>query len=560
MSGDEASDAALFDSLYAGREVVRGSSEAESSLIGRRLFVRGLPYGLAKPEIRRMLSEYGQVERVETWKARRGVCMVDYATAREASRCLTALDGKQGRVRLSANVERIFRDDGASDDEDDREEEEEEGPPLTFSGRGTRADAERQRMIERKFKKARLFCELCGRRGLHFAQGCFLADKTYHRQLVAGEVASPDRYAEDLVAERRAERDADRPQSPPPLPARATEGDTEVVAPTGRGRGVSLPAWMNNPDLKARAGDTTRPPPPERPVLPDRREVREVRDEKRRRREPDPAAEMRLLSSNFVVWPLEDDGLYVKYDYDLARLSLCRSLPSGTQVEADVTPTRDLSRAVDACRLDVAADPAAAVDRAFSLCAFDPRKNLPLPAKDLHDLRLKLRDIPDDLPALPDHISMHWNRDYLAYFYYDTNTGAVDWSRPTATDAPPRTRSRRAEDDPSSSRGAPPYHEQRRHRSPPPRRRDDRRSAFDERPPFDDSRRRHQHHHRREHHQQQQQQQRNNDYNNYRGRREPPSSRFSGPDHRGPRHPSRADAYGGGGGGADSHRDAGRAK
>lgn len=483
-------DAALFDSLYAG-EVVRPREEAQEepgssvdrasgSLIGRRLFIRGLPFELDKPGIRSLLSQHGEVERIETWKARRGFCVVDFREARCASKCLLSLDGTSiGRSRVTVNVERLFVDNGAaaeSSDEEEGKSDDDGMPPLEFSGRGSRADVERQRIIERKYKHRRVFCELCGTRRIHFAQGCFLADKTYHRKLINGEVEAPEDYARKLVEVRRAEQleEKQRDEQDKLALAREHMAEAPTAATIGRGRSLAVPSWMKDPELKAKALRSA----PQQEETP-RHEIMTTnetswRDEevstpgflaapsgrRRRRRQKDearvvdPATEMKQLVSNSVVWPLEDDSLFIKYDYDTSRLSYCRAMPSGAHIEVDVTPRHDVSRAVDACRLDVVTDVASAIEKAKSLAALNQTR-LPdaLIAQNrayqsIDDVRLGLLAIPEDLPPLPEAVAMYWSRDYLAYYYYDARTGSMAWDRPAQSSvAKPRARKPRLEDD-----------------------------------------------------------------------------------------------------------------
>lgn len=485
-------DAALFDSLYAG-EVVRPREEtqeesgdgidgASGSLIGRRLFFRGLPFELDKAGIRSLLSQHGEVERIETWKARRGICVVDFREARCASKCLVSLDGTSiGRNRITVNPERLFVDNGAAAESSEEEEEKinDDGmPPFEFSGRGSRADVERQRIIERKYKHRRVFCELCGTRRVHFAQGCFLADKTYHRKLINGEVEAPEEYARKLVEMRRAEQLEEKKRDEQDQQAlareRMAEASAAAAAAVGRGRSLAVPSWMKNPELKAKALRTTpqREEPPRQDLIPTNETSR--RDEepstsqfvaapsgrRRRRRQKDevpvldPATEMKQLVSNSVVWPLEDDSLFIKYDYNTSRLSYCRAMPSGTHIEVDVTPRYDVSRAVDACRLDVATDAASAIENAKSLAVLN-KSRLPdaliaqsRACQSIDDVRLGLLAIPEDLPPLPDTVTMYWSRDYLAYYYYDARTGSMTWDRPTQPSvSKPRARKPRLEDD-----------------------------------------------------------------------------------------------------------------
>lgn len=433
----------LFESLYAGEQGVRceETDDVVLSLTGRRLMVRGLPYELSKASMKSLFADYGVVERIETWKARRGSCTVDFADPRSASACLLALDGKaMGRTKLELRVHSIYTYQGVEADEpsDDASGQDMAAVPLNFSGRGSRADEEKQRTIERKFKHKGIFCELCGSRKIHFTQGCFLLDKAYHRRLVDGDVEAPEQYALALVAaEEEEEKKVNEEESPerPPSPHRQ-----EPPLRQGRGRGSFLPSWMKDPELKAKASLMKAPAPSTHIPPPERRQVQDVASLPQEAEEPrndDLAAalEMRQLSSFSVFWPLEG-GLYIKFDYDSSRLYLCRAMPSGEHVQVDVTPPFDPSRSVDSCRLDVATDPIAAVERARALMRLNKDAHLPeiLGNRREYDtvqqLELALLAVRDDMPPLPENWSVQWSRDHLAYYYYQTQTGDVSWERP----------------------------------------------------------------------------------------------------------------------------------
>ena len=85
-------------------EAERGDDAAPPSMRGRRLFIRGLPYDWDRERGGgRELSKFGEVERLELPKARRGCGFVDYATERSASEGIrgarrTALGASEGRA------------------------------------------------------------------------------------------------------------------------------------------------------------------------------------------------------------------------------------------------------------------------------------------------------------------------------------------------------------------------------------------------------------------------------------------------------------------------------
>mmetsp|Transcript_790 Transcript_790/g.2941 ORF Transcript_790/g.2941 Transcript_790/m.2941 type:complete len:603 (+) Transcript_790:90-1898(+) len=245
-------DDALFDALYAGRETAERKSEdaeGQQTLRGRRLFAKGLAFNLQRPQIRSLFEAHGALERLELCKTRPGTATVDFCEPRGASAALLALDGVQGpRTRLSVQFEVVFFD-GGDDAGGDSSGDEEAFCPVSFSGRGSRAARDREKVVERKWKTKRLWCGLCGACD-HFAQGCALNDRTYHQRLVAGSI--------EPIGEPVA------PPPPPPPPTAPASGfgvstgfgvsggAPAAVAPLGRGRGASTPSWMKDPTLLAK--------------------------------------------------------------------------------------------------------------------------------------------------------------------------------------------------------------------------------------------------------------------------------------------------------------------
>ena len=233
--------------VYGAYEAHASTEEpdAPASLRGRRLYVKGLPYGWGREAIRERMSRFGPVERLELRKGSRGAATVDFATPRAASACVVALDGSAppgSRATVVVSVERVFAppdDDGDGDSDSDGGGD---ACPVSFSGRGTRADERKARLVERRWKLRRTFCELCGGRD-HFAQGCPLADPAYHARVAAGELDPAAAFAA-----------ADAPPPPPPPPAPAPPPEPARPA-LGRGRGSSLPAWMKDPGLAAKRAE-----------------------------------------------------------------------------------------------------------------------------------------------------------------------------------------------------------------------------------------------------------------------------------------------------------------
>ena len=85
MADDD--DAAAFRrQVYGDTNPREREAAAPLSLRGRRLFIRGLAYDWDRDRCRRELGRFGAVERLELPRAKRGTCVVDYASARAASR------------------------------------------------------------------------------------------------------------------------------------------------------------------------------------------------------------------------------------------------------------------------------------------------------------------------------------------------------------------------------------------------------------------------------------------------------------------------------------------
>ena len=181
---------------------------------------------------------------MELPKARRGCGFVDYATERSASKALVALDGRplghRRDVLCQMRVEPAF-----SPPLEDVEEEEELVCPIEFSGRGSKAERQREKRIDQLHRRS-LFCSLCGSVD-HFDQGCRLRDTSYHRAVAQGEVDPVEAFAPKVEA----------PPAPAPAPS--------PVRPMGRGRGVSVPSWMADKKLAAEAAARPAPAPPPPP-------------------------------------------------------------------------------------------------------------------------------------------------------------------------------------------------------------------------------------------------------------------------------------------------------
>ena len=244
-----------------GRE--RDNDEPQS-MRGRRLFIRGLPYDWDRERVRRELSKFGEVERLELPKARRGCGFADYATERSASKAFVALDGRplghRRDVLCQMRVEPAF-----APPLQDLEEEEELVCPIEFSGRGSKAERQREKRIDQLHRRS-LFCSLCGSVD-HFDQGCRLRDTTYHRAVAQGELDPVEAFAPKVEA----------PPAPAPAPS--------PVRPMGRGRGVSVPSWMADKRLAAEAAARPAPaPPPPPPRAPSRLPRERARDASRLRR------------------------------------------------------------------------------------------------------------------------------------------------------------------------------------------------------------------------------------------------------------------------------------
>ena len=216
-------DAEAFRREVYGDDGGRARDDAAPpSMRGRRLFVRGLPYDWDRERVRRELSKFGEVERLELPKARRGCGFVDYATERSASKAFVALDGRplghRRDVLCQMRVEPAF-----SPPLQDLEEEEELVCPVEFSGRGSKAERQREKGLI-GYTEGRSSA-VCGSVD-HFDQGCRLRDTTYHRAVAQGEVDPVEAFAPKVEA----------PPAPAPAPS--------PVRPAGRGRGVSVPSWM----------------------------------------------------------------------------------------------------------------------------------------------------------------------------------------------------------------------------------------------------------------------------------------------------------------------------
>ena len=261
---------------------------------------------------------------MELPKARR---VVDSWTTRRngARQGLVALDGRplghRRDVLCQMRVEPAF-----SPPREDVEEEEELVCPIEFSGRGSKAERQREKRIDQLHRRS-LFCSLCGSVD-HFDQGCRLRDTSYHRAVAQGEVDPVEAFAPKVEA----------PPAPAPAPS--------PVRPMGRGRGVSVPSWMA--DKKLAAGAAARPapapPPRPRPPSPKRRSRSRSRSRSPERRSAaaaaapparDAAAEMRALGpcadhgERAAGLRLRARGRQVTCCLRRTRLELRRAFPSG---------------------------------------------------------------------------------------------------------------------------------------------------------------------------------------------------------------------------------------
>ena len=416
---------------------------APQSMRGRRLFIRGLPYDWDRDRVRRELAKFGELERLELPKARRGCGFVDYATERSASKAFVALDGRplghRRDVLCQMRVEPAF-----SPPLEDVEEEEELVCPIEFSGRGSKAERQREKRIDQLHRRS-LFCSLCGSVD-HFDQGCRLRDTSYHRAVAQGEVDPVEAFAPVVEA-------------PAPAPAPST-----VQAPLGRGRGVSVPSWMADKRLAAEAAarPAPAPPPPPRAPSPKRRSRSRSRSPERRkqrggrrRAEParDAAAEMRALdpyADQNVQQPrgfacaLAGDGLHAVSDG--VRLELRRAFPSGLVLAIDATPPNGLSPSdVDAAAAAPDRHAAANVVLRAAMAAapfaldVNVQEGLQRAGAPVASTATSVGEAVSLLAACGDCSSQNlpagarclWSPDHCA-FYYVSAEGAMSWEPPAA--------------------------------------------------------------------------------------------------------------------------------
>jgi len=458
MADDD--DAAAFRrQVYGDTNPREREAAAPLSLRGRRLFIRGLAYDWDRDRCRRELGRFGAVERLELPRAKRGTCVVDYASARAASTALVALDGKRvaGRRDLTYTVavEATF---APPVDELPEENEDELVCPVEFAGRGSRAEKEKER---RKHGRGTLFCPLCGGAD-HFDQGCRLRDVAYHRAVAAGELDPATVFLPAAVA-----------PAPAPAPAPAAP-----ATPLGRGRGVSVPAWMADPGLAAaaaarapapaprRSPSRSRSPPrrPERterrrsppPPRPERTERRGQRGGRRRADPPrDAAAEMRALdpyadqsAPRGFACALAGDGLHAVSDGE--RLELRRAFPSGLVLAIDATPPKGLARrdvdaATAASDRHAAANVALRAAMAAAPFSLDDSVRVALArggapavaaAASVGEAVAVLAACGDAVSvALPAGARCLWSPDHCAFYYVDA-AGAMSWEPPAAAPAP----------------------------------------------------------------------------------------------------------------------------
>ena len=433
-----------------GRE--RDNDEPQS-MRGRRLFVRGLPYDWDRERVRRELSKFGDVERLELPKARRGCGFVDYATERSASKAFVALDGRplghRRDVLCQMRVEPAF-----SPPLEDVEEEEELVCPIEFSGRGSKAERQREKRIDQLHRRS-LFCSLCGSVD-HFDQGCRLRDTSYHRAVAQGEVDPVEAFAPVVEA----------PVVEAPAPS-------SVVRPMGRGRGVSVPSWMADKKLAAEAAARPAPAPPPPPRAPSPRKRSRSRSRSparrgerggRRRAEParDAAAEMRALdpyADQNVPQPrgfacaLAGDGLHAVSDG--VRLELRRAFPSGLVLAIDATPPGGLAPSdVDAAAASADRHAAANVVLRAAMAAApfslspEVQEALQRAGAAVKTSAASVGEAVSLLAAcgdgrtqdLPAGARCLWSPDHCA-FYYVSAEGAMSWEPPAArAPSPPRRR------------------------------------------------------------------------------------------------------------------------
>ena len=419
---------------------------APPSMRGRRLFIRGLPYDWDRERVRRELSKFGEVERLELPKARRGCGFVDYATERSASKAFVALDGRplghRRDVLCQMRVEPAF-----APPLQDLEEEEELVCPIEFSGRGSKAERQREKRIDQLHRRS-LFCSLCGSVD-HFDQGCRLRDTTYHRAVAQGEVDPAVAFAPKVEA----------PVVEAPAPA--------IVRPMGRGRGVSVPSWMADKKLAAEAAARPAPappPPPPRAPSPKRRSRSRSRSRsperrkqrgRRRRAAParDAAAEMRALdpyADHDVQQPrgfacaLAGDGLHAVSDG--TRLELRRAFPSGLVLAIDATPQGGLAPSdVDAAAAAPDRHAAANVVLRAAMAAapfsldVNVQEGLQRAGAPVASTATSVGEAVSLLSACGDCSSQNlpagarclWSPDHCA-FYYVSAEGAMSWEPPAA--------------------------------------------------------------------------------------------------------------------------------
>ena len=432
-----------------GRE--RDNDEPQS-MRGRRLFIRGLPYDWDRDRVKRELAKFGEVERLELPKARRGCGFVDYATERSASKAFVALDGRplghRRDVLCQMRVEPAF-----SPPLEDVEEEEELVCPIEFSGRGSKAERQREKRIDQLHRRS-LFCSLCGSVD-HFDQGCRLRDTSYHRAVAQGDVDPVEAFAPKVEA-------------PPPAPTPSV-----VQAPLGRGRGVSVPSWMADKKLAAEAAARPAPAPPPPPRAPSPRKRSRSRSRSperrkerggRRRAEParDAAAEMRALdpyADQNVPQPrgfacaLAGDGLHAVSDG--VRLELRRAFPSGLVLAIDATPPSGLSPSdVDAAAASADRHAAANVVLRAAMAAApfsldgNVQEGLQRAGAPVKTSAASVGEAVSLLAACGDGSSQDlpagarclWSPDHCA-FYYVSAEGAMSWEPPAArAPSPPRRR------------------------------------------------------------------------------------------------------------------------
>jgi RNA recognition motif-containing protein len=137
-----------FDEIY-GRSTSRWDPEKEKKKEankstwgppGANIFASGMPYSFDKAKIKDLFAEHGKILSVLLRKT--GSAYISFEAPKQASCAIVAIDSLRLEGRsLSVTISKdqyIAEDSSASDDEDE-EEDDDNMPPLSFSGRTTKA-------------------------------------------------------------------------------------------------------------------------------------------------------------------------------------------------------------------------------------------------------------------------------------------------------------------------------------------------------------------------------------------------------------------------------------